>query len=73
MLIRVDVQELIATVRAHIEADHLDYAKQRLTDPELAGIAKFLEGYASASEQIVADLAYRINGAIVEQQKARGE
>ena len=73
MLIRVDVQELIATVRAHIEADHLDYAKKRLEDPELWAITKYLEGYVSASEQIISDLAYRINGAIVEQQKARGE
>lgn len=73
MLIRVDVDGLIAELRQFIEAEYLDFARKRLDDETLTETVRYIEGYRDASSQISRDLSHRIHLAIVEQQQARGE
>jgi hypothetical protein len=73
MLIRVDVDGLIAELRKFIEEQHLDFARKRLDNETFPFTVKYLEGYRDAADQIARDVEHRIHLAIVEQQQARGE
>lgn len=73
MLIRVDVENLIAEIRKHIEVDYMEFARKRLADEKLGSTIKFLEGYESAASQLYRDLSVEVHSIIVRQQQERGE
>lgn len=66
----VDVEDLIARVRATIRVEYTEYASRKRKDRELDGIAEYLEGYEVASDTIEKDLSRIIHYAVVDQQKA---
>ena len=72
MLIRVDVENLIAEIRKHIEVD-MEFARKRLADEKVGSTIKYLEGYESAASQLYRDLSVEVHSIIVRQQQERGE
>lgn len=66
----VDVEDLIARVRATIRVEYIEYASRKRKDRELDRIADYLEGYEVAADTIEKDLSRIIHYAVVDQQKA---
>ncbi|MGL4256096.1 MAG: hypothetical protein ACRCSL_07155 [Microbacterium sp.] len=73
MLIRVDVENLIAEIRKHIEVDYMEFARKRLADEKVGSTIKYLEGYESALSQLHRDISVEVHSAVVRQQQERGE
>jgi UDP-N-acetylglucosamine pyrophosphorylase len=72
MLIRVDVENLIAEIRKRIEVD-MEFARKRLADEKVGSTIKYLEGYESALSQLHRDISVEVHSAVVRQQQERGE